>query len=1741
MVVTAPPSSFIPTQEEIDAYPGVEKNVRAGQEYRVEDIGSSHGYEEGLVAQSYKHQRILKAGGWGSGGKKTTHFNGHTLYLNHQHQSMFTLQLPRVPKATNLVVVYGRRGRVPFKLLCSRLKVVLWWLLLKRHNSRYSAVTYNGEAIEALGDNEILPADLKGEQFIEIGSADGGVEEEGGGDAMSGVEGSDVAGDGGAADGTGALARVGGTGEPSAGASDALGGGADSDPGDSSVHPHLPVTHHPALKEALEKERSGANSVSGACVHMSKNCSEGSLIASAVGLPTTEEQNRRGILVGPPLTEYEKVRDGNGQFGKAFPSVFWNGVGDPTDDDSHSEKVSSRTGYRHTMKQACSRKLESGDRVAVGEFGSPDLGGFGELHYQALMAPATHNGLCFAMLSELRLQNLFRCTCIFMSKRAEVFKDMDARQFLELLRSDKSILSDMNRSTASQPGFKKNDAKHYFALKNWCAHFAFFEGGLRHVDRRSPRRFACIFGTVTVPLYHAWGFIRLCLMVDGRVREYMTAEPVAQFKIRCQLFSRHFYLGTVYSFEFFEAFSTYEAAVSSVVDSGSATENHQDGRPHRHDVKVHKASGNPCTITEPSHCDDWIPLGVLISWYFDVDDPVASLLRRSVEATSIADDAVAALESRREGLHEHHKLAYWGGGEHSLNDLPLSFVRLLFGDLHYVPELVPGAGSECSCRRPTCVHCTVRPVAVRCLFLVMVVEALTIRKRHIAAPCPGGVGSISITSALCIKDWLELGKLGIHAKVFIVLLVDDTLDLSQLSMVDFLALLDGVDAWWKLAFQDVIVEVAAVPELGTSGRAWLLASYQALVASSHHLLWCDIHWLRARSVPNFNDPASIARSNADFFMDFGFFEDSHVLTHAQREAYASGKSVSSVRNRYLAGETISGAKPGETETFPAALGGKHRDFCPKKAVSTRVVASLIAHTAVICDVSREEAQVLCTGLDHWNENYLYFLMSMDLRADAWHHVRDRNGSPIRGAVSLPTWSGFVSMQAACATESDKCLWDMVQHLTGSGYRDGACNEGVALSTRAQRELFIEIYGIEMFWSMVQPPCQTHTCSAYCCKPTKRKVVAEDGTVSYPVTNGSCRFNFHCKNGYGRTLRPSFKKDPKLVAVYEPKRNAKELTECDAKYGVATLANSNNRAVNHLSGLVYYTLGYMCKQGRHSQDFKELVSALKKPDAAVNPSSSALGVLYKMYHDAGGAVEVSRHGAVQVVMGYYQYKTSRDSVTLYDLDVAGGVVLNTRALAAVRLAEAAAGGGGTGGGSDTCPVVDGDGGGEVGDEGVEEAGGAGSVDVAPSSWYFKNKLCLYVRWLLCSASSFVRKSGTTLSEYLVLHDVSVLKGQLRSVVRADKWGGGTAAPGTIRYKATQPRVLSVCGAEREMNPNSPLWCRHELMLNTDWKEYVEFCSASRDASDLCEERWRNLWPLPSGDTDALGIDYVTEWKRWLLLMLSKTEGGSAAVETERWDTLSSEELLRLAEDARLLSAACGSAMLQRQSKYMRSLSVEGSTPFPNDLRVVPDEEEDPFGSGVDGIDWDGALALGVEPLDKGLERREANVTSPAQFDSMCRWVSMQAKLHTEGLLTLNRTPARVFYWSELNCMQQIGVWLARSVKPALVAVERGAAAADLRSWFHQSRNLWWGEGGSGKSAMVVHLDHFWGLDNGSGDSHVDDLKRVRSVFHEGGSSSMGTPTDLGEGDLRKCLYGRSPPVKRVAKVGSFSFVVFDSWC
>ena len=195
-----------------------------------------------------------------------------------------------------------------------------------------------------------------------------------------------------------------------------------------------------------------------------------------------------------------------------------------------------------------------------------------------------------------------------------------------------------------------------------------------------------------------------------------------------------------------------------------------------------------------------------------------------------------------------------------------------------------------------------------------------------------------------------------------------------------------------------------------------------------------------------------------------------------------------------------------------------------------------------------------------------------------------------------------------ATDADKHLWRMAEHVEGGrAGADSGCNEGVSVSTSEQRKIFIRKYGIEMLWALMQPLAQAHKCCAYCCKPTRKKVVMEGGVTEWVTVSGMCRFNYHRVHGYGRNLRPHMKRDPKLVATFQPARNDKRLTECDPKKGVATLANSNERACFNISGLVYYTIGYMCKQGRSSADFKEVMALIKTTDFA-NTSRSALGMI-----------------------------------------------------------------------------------------------------------------------------------------------------------------------------------------------------------------------------------------------------------------------------------------------------------------------------------------------------------------------------------------------------------------------------------------------------------------------------------------------------------------------------------------------------
>ena len=104
--------------------------------------------------------------------------------------------------------------------------------------------------------------------------------------------------------------------------------------------------------------------------------------------------------------------------------------------------------------------------------------------------------------------------------------------------------------------------------------------------------------------------------------------------------------------------------------------------------------------------------------------------------------------------------------------------------------------------------------------------------------------------------------------------------------------------------------------------------------------------------------------------------------------------MSSVCNSVLSGGLVvrAGCKNRE---FPSSLGGKHRGFSPELAVSSRIVRGLVLHCSAVCEVPPETARELFGGLARWNDNYLYLMASMDLRADAWSTVLDRNGTPLQ--------------------------------------------------------------------------------------------------------------------------------------------------------------------------------------------------------------------------------------------------------------------------------------------------------------------------------------------------------------------------------------------------------------------------------------------------------------------------------------------------------------------------------------------------------------------------------------------------------------------------------------------------------------------------------------------------------------------------------------------------------------------------
>jgi hypothetical protein len=289
---------------------------------------------------------------------------------------------------------------------------------------------------------------------------------------------------------------------------------------------------------------------------------------------------------------------------------------------------------------------------------------------------------------------------------------------------------------------------------------------------------------------------------------------------------------------------------------------------------------------------------------------------------------------------------------------------------------------------------------------------------------------------------------------------------------------------------------------------------------------------------------------------------------------------------------------------------------------------------------------------------------------------------------------------------------------------------------------------------------------------------------------------------------------------------------------------------------------------------------------------------------------------------------------------------------------------------------------------------------------------------------------------------------------------------------------------------------------------------------------NVWSMPGEATDDVGIDYVVEWRLYLRNILAnlKADGVELDFEPHDVESFTKERLIRIAQHHRLLSPACSDAILARQSKYMRSLSQDGDTPFVN-FPPVDRAGEQEGGSDIDA-DWAAGVESSGAVFDKSAHRVAAGVTTPGAFSDLNRWVKSAQNDVERGVRALKRPAPVVIAWVDLIFFQQLGVWLARRT------------ASDMRGT-KQSRNLWWGEAGTGKSAMVHHLDHYWGKDNLSGDKHVALVESLRAAGGRGGGGGGNTGGAGGAdaGGLGTSVFDaprpkrpRAPIVVKVASTG-----------
>jgi hypothetical protein len=336
---------------------------------------------------------------------------------------------------------------------------------------------------------------------------------------------------------------------------------------------YMPTTADPLLAEA-QRELNEGTVITGVSTGIRDEAvSEEQAIGSAIGTAQGPNYPSQGAYI----SEFAK----EGHWGQCFPGSFWTGRGDPTNDGQRSEgAVGLPEGARHAAHQACARLLTAAQTV--------DGLGFGRLCHELQMLVSTNRRWVYAAHNEIQRRYIDRARAVFV-RATGVDPDMPAERFVALLHKDDKLLDAMNRSTHRIPGSRKFHAAAYGKCKSHVLARMYFD---------DHRRFTCAFVTTTLWVYADWGLVRLCLIADGAVREYLAASLPDQFKMRNAMFQRHPMICVKYFREWFSGVVRVWAQHCGLVDWFHAQEAHRSGVPHCHSLITMMSSGDARTVTE---------------------------------------------------------------------------------------------------------------------------------------------------------------------------------------------------------------------------------------------------------------------------------------------------------------------------------------------------------------------------------------------------------------------------------------------------------------------------------------------------------------------------------------------------------------------------------------------------------------------------------------------------------------------------------------------------------------------------------------------------------------------------------------------------------------------------------------------------------------------------------------------------------------------------------------------------------------------------------------------------------------------------------------------------------------------------------------------------------------------------------------------------------------------------------------